>query len=58
MEQREKIKVDLGVQEVDRFESYLGLPTLVGQANIKPFHSSRIEYGRISKVGRDNCCLE
>ena len=27
----------LGVKEVERFESYLGLPTLVGRANYQTF---------------------
>nr|XP_023882199.1 uncharacterized protein LOC111994541 [Quercus suber] len=34
---RERIKVDLGVREVDRFESYLGLPTIVGRAKFQTF---------------------
>ena len=34
---RERIKVDLGVREVDRFESYLGLLTLVSQAKFQTF---------------------
>ena len=34
---RERIKVDLGVREVDRFEYYLGLPTLVSQAKFQTF---------------------
>ena len=29
-DQKDWIKESLGVKEVDRFESYLGLPTLVG----------------------------
>ncbi|KAL0003923.1 hypothetical protein SO802_011484 [Lithocarpus litseifolius] len=29
-EQRERIKELLGIREVERFESYLGLPTMVG----------------------------
>ena len=32
MDQRERIKRELGVHEVDRFESYLELLTLVGRA--------------------------
>ena len=35
--QREAIKSELGVKEVDRFESYLGLPTLVGRAKYRTF---------------------
>ena len=35
--QREVIKNELGVKEVDRFESYLGLPTLVGRAKYRTF---------------------
>ena len=36
-DQRERIKWELGVREVDRFESYLGLPTLVGRAKYQTF---------------------
>ena len=35
--QRRWIKQALGVREVDRFESYLGLPTLVGRAKYQTF---------------------
>ena len=35
--QRLWIKQALGVREVDRFESYLGLPTLVGRAKYQTF---------------------
>ena len=35
--QREAIKNELGVKEVDRFESYLGLPTLMGRAKYITF---------------------
>ncbi|XP_075636760.1 uncharacterized protein LOC142608998 [Castanea sativa] len=34
-EQRESIKTTLGIKEVERFESYLRLPTLVGRAKFK-----------------------
>ena len=37
MEQREWIKNNLGVKEVDRFESYLGLPTLMGHSKYQTF---------------------
>ena len=37
MDQRERIKGELGVSEVDRFDSYLGLPTLVGRAKYQTF---------------------
>ena len=37
MGQRERIKGELGVRKVDRFESYLGLPTLVGRAKYQTF---------------------
>ena len=36
LQQRDVIKALLGVSEVDRFESYLGLPTLVGR---KKYHT-------------------
>ena len=36
-EQREWIKNNLGVKEVDRFESYLGLPTLIGRSKYQTF---------------------
>ena len=35
--QREGIKAALGVKEVERFESYLGLPTLIGRAKYQTF---------------------
>lgn len=38
-EQREWIKTTLGIKEVDRFESYLGLPTLVGRSKYQTFAS-------------------
>ena len=34
---RERIKGTMGVKEVERFESYLGLPTLVGRAKYQTF---------------------
>ena len=34
---REQIKRELRVREVDQFESYLGLPTLVGRAKYQTF---------------------
>ena len=36
-EQRERIKIVLGIKEVDRFESYLGLPILVGRSKYQTF---------------------
>lgn len=36
-EQRERIKITLGITEVEHFESYLGLPTLVGRAKFQTF---------------------
>ena len=35
--QRERIRMALGVREVDRFETYLGLPTLVGRSKYHTF---------------------
>lgn len=35
--QREVVKVHLGVKEVERFESYLGLPTLIRRAKYQTF---------------------
>lgn len=45
MAQRESIKAALGVKEVERFESYLGLPTLIGWAisNFFVFKGSGLE---------------
>ena len=37
VEQKNWIKNSLGVKEVDRFETYLGLPTLVGHAKYHSF---------------------
>ena len=36
-EQRERIKTALGIKKVDKFESYLGLPTLVGRSKYQTF---------------------
>ena len=36
-DRRQRIKEQLGVKEVERFESYLGLPTLVGRAKYQTF---------------------
>ena len=36
-EQRERIKELLGIREVARFESYLGLPTMVGRSKYQTF---------------------
>ena len=36
-EQRDNIKMALGVREVDRFDTYLGLPTLVGRSKYQTF---------------------
>ena len=35
--QRKWIKNKVGVKEVDRFESYLGLPTLIGRSKYQTF---------------------
>lgn len=35
--QRQQIKQALGVREVDRFDSYLGLPTLIGRSKYQTF---------------------
>ena len=35
--QRELIKNMLGVKEVEKFESYLGLPTLLGRSKYQAF---------------------
>ena len=37
LQQRDAIKSLLGVREVDKFESYLGLPTLVGRKKYQTF---------------------
>lgn len=52
---RDAVKAMLGVSEVDRFEFYLGLPTLVGQRNTILFLSLKIECGRSSKGGKGKC---
>ena len=36
-DQKEWIKNSLGVREVDKFESYLGLPTLIGRSKYQAF---------------------
>ena len=37
VEQKEWLKNNFGVKEVDRFESYLGLPTLIGRSKYQTF---------------------
>ena len=46
LQQRDVIKALLGVSEVDRFESYLGLPTLVGR---KKYHTFSFIKDRVWK---------
>ena len=58
MDQKERIKATLGIREVDWFESYLGLPTLIGRSKNQAFPILRIEFGRKFKVGRANCYQE
>ena len=36
-DKKEEIKETLGVKEVDKFETYLGLPTLIGHAKYQIF---------------------
>ena len=36
-DKKEEIMGTLGVKEVERFESYLGLPTLIGRAKYQTF---------------------
>ena len=57
-EQREWIKNNLGVKEVDKFESYLGLPTLIGRSNTKLSLFLKIEFGKSCKDGRGSYCQE
>ena len=58
MDQKERIKATLGIREVDWFESYLGLPTLIGRSKNQAFPILRIDFGRKFKVGRANCYQE
>lgn len=37
MEQKHYIKESLGVKEVEKFDTYLGLPTLIGQTKYHSF---------------------
>ena len=46
LQHRDVIKALLGVHEVDRFESYLGLPTLVGR---KKYHTFSFIKDRVWK---------
>ena len=50
--QQNWIKNRLNVKEVDRFETYLGLPTLIGRLKYQAFAFSRIKFGKIYKDGR------
>ena len=59
MEDRERIKETIGVREVERFESYLGLPALVGCAKYQTFSffKDRV-WKKKFRVGRNNYCQE
>ena len=57
-EQRDNMKMVLGVREVDRFDTYLGLLLWLGDLSIKPFPCWRTEYGRRLRVGKDNFYLK
>ena len=56
--QRKWIKNKLGVKEVDRFESYLGLPTLIGRSKYQLSPSLKIEFGKNYNDGRANYYLK
>ena len=56
--QKVEIVLVLSVKEVEWFESYLGLPTLVGWAKYQTFFFFlRIEFGKNCKVRKAKCCL-
>ena len=57
IEQKNWIKNSLGVKEVDQFETYLGLSTLVGRAKYHSFTSLKIGSGKGFKGGRVRCYL-
>ena len=53
---RAEIVSVLEVKKVERFETYLGLPTLVGRAKYQTFSYLKGVFGRNCKVGKDACC--
>ena len=56
--QRQQILQILGVKGVERFESYLGLPTLIGRAKYHTFSFLKSKSGRSCKDGKVCCYLE
>jgi len=49
----------LGIREVDRFETYLGLPTLVGRSKYQAFSYLNDKFWKKKyKDGKGNYCLE
>ena len=48
----------LGVKEVERFEKYLGLLTLIERTKYQTFSISKIGFGKNFKVGRVSCYLK
>ena len=55
--QRLWIKQALGVREVDRFETYLGLPLWLGGPSTKHLHILRNGFGKSFKGGKVECFL-
>ena len=55
--QRKRIKVEFGIREVDRFESYLGLPTL-GRAKYQTFSFIKDRVWKKIHGWRGKCCRE
>ena len=50
----------LGIREVDRFETYLGLPNLVGRSKYQIFSYQKDKVWKKKKYkdGKGNYCLE
>ena len=45
------------VREVEKFDAYLGLPTLIGRRKYDTFSFIKNGFGKRCKVGRGSCFL-
>ena len=53
------IKMALGIREVDRFETYLGLPNLFGRSKYQTFSYQKDKvWKKKYNDGKGNYCLE
>ena len=55
--QKQDILRVLGVQEINRFDSYLGLPTFVGRTKYHTFSYLKDRLWKNCRAGKGRCCL-